>query len=366
VKSLPTPIKIAGVTSPPPGTRPVRPAHAFDQPALERYLAARLPEFRGPLAVWQYAGGQSNPTFLLQAASGEYVLRKKPPGTLLPSAHQVEREYRVMSALSGSGVPVPPCLTLCDDAAIIGTSFFVMRRVPGRILWDPKLPGFAPGERRALYEDMFDVLARLHAVDSAAVGLADFGRPGNYFARQVARWTQQYEAARTEDTPAMTSLAAWLPQRIPPGDDTAIVHGDFRLDNLIVDPHRPRVVAVIDWELATLGHPLADLAYACLAYYITPKGERRRGDTALIDEGIPTLDTCVARYVERTGRDARPHWPFLVAFSLFRLASIAQGVYARGLQGNASSTEALRYRDTARSLAELAWEVVTTPAAESG
>jgi aminoglycoside phosphotransferase (APT) family kinase protein len=347
------------MTSPPSGTRPVRPSHAFDEDALARYLTTHVRGFQGPLAVWQYAGGQSNPTFLLQAASGEYVLRKKPPGTLLPSAHQIEREYRVMSALAGTGVPVPPCVALCEDPSVIGTNFFVMTRVPGRILWDPRLPGFAPSDRRALYEDMFDVLARLHAVAPASAGLEDFGRPGNYFSRQIARWTQQYEAARTEDTPAMTSLAAWLPAHVPPGDDTAIVHGDFRLDNLIVDPDHPRVVAVIDWELATLGHPLSDLAYACLAYYITPKGERRRGETALADDGIPPLDACVARYAERTGRDARPHWPFLVAFALFRLASIAQGVYARGLQGNASSTEALGYRDTARSLAELAWDVVS-------
>ena len=372
------------MTSPPPGTRSVRPAHAFDAPALERYLASRIPGFRGPLAVWQYAGGQSNPTFLLQAASGDYVLRKKPPGALLPSAHQVEREHRVMSALAGTGVPVPPCLALCEDASVIGTSFFVMAHVPGRILWDPRLPGFSPADRRGLYDGMFDVLARLHAVDPATAGLGDFGRPGNYFARQVARWTQQYEAARTEDVPGMTRLAAWLPEHIPPGDETAIVHGDFRLDNLIVHPEEPRILAIIDWELATLGHPLADLAYACLAYYITPTGQpraRRRAplqpeaaDGAeplterraiveeaepLQDEGIPPLDACVARYTARTGRDPRPHWPFLIAFSLFRLASIAQGVYARGLQGNASSAEALRYRDTARSLAELAWEVVT-------
>jgi aminoglycoside phosphotransferase (APT) family kinase protein len=345
--------------SPPSGTRAVRSAHVFDERALERYLASHAPGFCGPLEVWQYAGGQSNPTFLLQAASGDYVLRKKPPGVLLPSAHQVEREFRVMSALAPTGVPVPPCVALCEDPSVIGTAFFVMKRVDGRILWDPKLPGFAPADRRTLYDDMFDVLARLHAVDPEAVGLADFGRPGNYFARQVARWTQQYEAARTEDVPPMTRLAAWLPEHLPPGDDAAIVHGDYRLDNLIVDPHEPRVVAVIDWELCTLGHPLADLAYACLAYYITPQGERRGGGTALIDEGIPELDTRIARYAGQTGRDARPHWPFLVAFSLFRLASIAQGVYARGLQGNASSAEALRYRDTARSLADLAWEVVS-------
>jgi aminoglycoside phosphotransferase (APT) family kinase protein len=349
------------MSSPPPGTIPVRPAHALDEAALARYLEAHLAGAGGPVIVWQFQGGQSNPTYLVQVAGGEYVLRKKPPGSLLPSAHQIEREYRVMAALHGRGVPVPVCRLLCQDPAVIGTPFFVMDRVPGRIFWDPALPDLAPSERHAVHHDMVAVLARLHAVDPAGAGLADFGKPGNYFARQIARWARQYEAARTDDLDSMTELARWLPAHIPSSDETVIVHGDFRLDNLIVDAGEPRVVAVIDWELSTLGHPLADLAYACLPYYITPYGVPRAGAGQLTGDGIPPLDDLVAAYADRTGRDARPDWAFLVAFSLFRLASIAQGVYARGLQGNASSAHALRYRETARHLGDLAWRIVSAP-----
>jgi aminoglycoside phosphotransferase (APT) family kinase protein len=263
-----------------------------------------------------------------------------------------------MAALAATGVPVPPCRLLCEDDSVVGTPFFVMDHVPGRVFWDPKLPDLPPDERRALYDDMVDVLARLHAVDYDAVGLGDYGRPGSYFARQVARWSQQYEAARTEEVPAMTRLTAWLPEHLPASEETTLVHGDYRLDNLIVHPTEPRIVAIIDWELSTLGHPLADLAYGALAYYITPRGAPREGGARLDDPGIPPLDTWVDQYASRTGRDVRASWPFLVAFSLFRLASIAQGVYARGLQGNASSAQALRYRETASDLAQLAWRVV--------
>lgn len=349
------------MTSPPPGTTSVRPGHAFDEAALARFLEARLPGFRPPLTVWQFEGGQSNPTFLLQTPGAQYVLRKKPPGRLLPSAHQVEREHRVMAALAGTGVPVPPCRLLCEDPAVVGTPFFVMDQVPGRVFWDPKLPGLSPAERCALYDGMIDVLARLHAVDCEAVGLGDYGRPGSYFARQVARWSQQYEAARTEDVPAMTALMAWLPAHLPASEETRLVHGDFRLDNLIVHPAEPTIVAILDWELSTLGHPLADLAYGALAYYITPEGVPREGQARLDDPGIPQLEAWIDRYASRTGRDVHASWPFLVAFSLFRLASIAQGVYARGLQGNAASAQALRYRDAARDLAQLAWRIVNDP-----
>jgi aminoglycoside phosphotransferase (APT) family kinase protein len=335
-------------------TIPVQPGLAFDEAALARYLSAHLDGFAPPLTVSQFSGGQSNPTFLLSTPSRDVVLRKKPPGRLLPSAHQVEREFRVMSALAAHGVPVPPCLLVCDDTSVIGTPFFVMARVEGRVLWDPKLPGFTPGERAALHGHAIDVLAAIHRVDVDAAGLSDFGRPGNYFGRQVARWTQQYEAAQTDDLPDMTWLIDWLPRHAPASDETTIVHGDYRLDNLIVHPTEPRIVAVIDWELSTLGHPLADVAYACLAYYITRDGERRAGPTALDDAGIPGVEAQVARYGALSGRDARADWPFLVAFSLFRLASIAQGVYARALQGNASDAHALRFKDTARQLSAIA------------
>ena len=341
-----------------PGTIPVRPGHAFDAAALSNWLSSHVAGFAGPIDITQFEGGQSNPTFLLRSPGGACVLRKKPPGTLLPSAHLVEREYRVMHALASTPVPVPACLALCGDASIIGTTFFVMAFVEGRTFWDPAMPDVAPDDRRRIWEGGFDVLADLHAVDPASVGLADFGRPGDYFSRQIARWSGQYDAAATEDVPAMRSLAAWLPANIPPRDETALVHGDYRIDNLLIAPDAPRVAAVLDWELATLGHPLADVAYACLPFYVMPDGSRRPANFDLEGvDGIPTHRSLVERYAARTGRDPLASWPFYVAFSLFRLASIAQGVYKRSLQGNASSASAARYRHAARQLSELAGEI---------
>ena len=264
-----------------------------------------------------------------------------------------------MNALAPTRVPVPPCLALCDDASIIGTTFFVMAFIDGRTFWDAAMPDVAADERRQIWEHAFDVLADLHAVDPIAVGLADFGRPGGYFARQIARWSAQYDAAATEDVPAMRSLAAWLPANIPPRDETTLVHGDYRLDNLLVARDAPRVAAVLDWELATLGHPLADVAYACLPFYVMPDGSRRPAslDLERID-GTPARRMLVERYAARTGRDPLAAWPFYIAFSLFRLASIAQGVYKRSMQGNASSASAGRYQHAARHLAELAGDIV--------
>jgi aminoglycoside phosphotransferase (APT) family kinase protein len=322
-------------------TTAVREAHRFDEAALASYLADHLPRFRGPLSVRQFEGGQSNPTYLLQAASGNYVLRKKPPGRLLPSAHQVDREYRIMTALKASGVPVPPTLLWCGDAGVIGTSFFVMGCVDGRVFRNPGLPGVSAPDRRAMCEDMVQVLARLHQVDVSAVGLSNFGRPGNYYARQIARWGQQYLAAKTDEIPAMDRLMAWLPEHIPAGDETTIVHGDYRVENLIFHPDEPRIVAVVDWELSTLGHPLADLAYNCLSYHLSaellgrPDGEADRA-------GIPAESDYVAAYCRATGRAGIADWHFYIAFSMFRLTSILQGVYARGLQGNAASAHALQ------------------------
>jgi len=337
-------------------TTPVRQGHELNRERLEEYLAEHVEGFRGPVEVRQFEGGQSNPTFLLRTSDRDYVLRKKPPGQLLPSAHQVEREYRVMTALRDTGLPVPQTRWLCADNAIIGTPFFVMECVDGRVFRQPHLPGVSADDRAAMYQDMADVLARLHTVDVAAVGLSDFGKPGNYYARQIARWGQQYVAAKTGDIPSMDRLMEWLPANIPPGDETAIVHGDYRVENLIFHPAEPRVVAIVDWELSTLGHPLADLAYNCLTYHLPPEALGRTDAADTDRRGIPDEAEYVAAYCRRTGRDGVPDWNFYLAFSMFRLASILQGVYARGLQGNAASSYALQRGAAARSIADHAWQ----------
>ncbi len=338
-------------------TTEVRAAHAFDVPRLAAFMQRHVGGFSGPLTVRQFKGGQSNPTFLLTAGGRSYVLRKKPPGKLLASAHQVDREYRVMRALAESGVPVPRMHALCEDDGVIGSAFYVMEHVDGRIFRDPQLPDLAAGERRAVYDDMNRVLARLHTIDYRAVGLEDFGKPGNYVGRQIARWSKQYEAAKTGVVEAMDDLIAWLPHHVPAGDETAIAHGDFRLENMICHPSEPRIVAVLDWELATLGHPLADLAYNCLPYYVQlPSGSLVGVDFAAT--GIPPQQEYVEAYCRRTGRAGVDDWEFYVAFSLFRLASIAQGVYKRGLDGNASSDQAMMYGAACEALASLAWTIV--------
>ncbi len=339
--------------------RPVRDAHRFDEARLADYLSGRLPGFAPPLAVRQFEGGQSNPTFLLETGGGRFVLRKKPPGDLLPSAHLVEREYRVMTALRGSGVPVPAMHLLCEDAAIIGTSFYVMDHVAGRVFRDPALPGLPPAQRQALYDAMNDTLARLHGVDWRAAGLADFGKPDRYLARQTERWTRQYQASKTEDIATMDRLIDWLPRHLPEDDAVAIAHGDFRLENLIFHPNEPTVLAVLDWELSTLGHPLSDLAYNCMPYHFPAEGLSFPGlgglDHAAL--GIPCESDYVAAYCRRTGRDAIPDWSVFLAFSLFRMAAILQGVYARALQGNAASERAAKMGGMPALLAGIAWEI---------
>lgn len=342
-------------------TTAVRPGHAIDSRQLEAYLATHLESFHGPLAIRQFEGGQSNPTYLLATPGGDYVLRKKPPGRLLPSAHQVDREYRVMTALRATGIPVPATRLFCADEAVIGTAFFIMDCVDGRVFRQPSLPGAPARDRAAMYDDMAGVLARLHGVDVAAVGLADYGKPGNYYARQIARWGRQYVAAKTEEIRAMDRLMEWLPANIPPGDETTIVHGDYRVENLIFHPTEPRVAAIVDWELSTLGHPLADLAYNCLTYHLAPEALGRV--SASVDanaeaedrRGIPSEADYVAAYCRRTGRAGIPDWHFYLAFSMFRLASILQGVYARGLQGNAASADALQRGAAARLIADSGW-----------
>ena len=338
-------------------TTDVRRGHEIDGRALERYLAEHLEGYRGPLEVRQFEGGQSNPTYHLRAASGDYVLRKKPSGQLLQSAHAVDREYRVMTALAETDVPVPVTLLMCTDALVIGTPFFLMDCVNGRVFRQPHLPGVSPADRARMYEQMAAVLASLHCLDPDSIGLGDYGRPGNYFARQTARWSQQYVSARTGDIAAMDRLMEWLPANIPPGTDTAIVHGDYRVENLIFHATKPQVVAVVDWELSTLGHPMADLAYNCLTYYLPPEAlglvQRSKDDRA----GMPSESEYIAMYCRHTGRDAIPQWNFYLAFSMFRLASILQGVYARGLQGNAASAYALERGAAARLIADKAWQI---------
>lgn len=337
-------------------TTEVRSGHEIDAAAIERYLADHVDGFLGPIQISQFEGGQSNPTYFLHTGARDYVLRKKPPGQLLPSAHAVDREYRVMKALAGS-VPVPPMLAMCDDAAVIGTPFFVMGCVDGRVFRQPHLPGVASADRATMYDDMAAVLARLHSVDVDAVGLAGYGKPGNYYARQIGRWSQQYVAAKTGDIPEMDRLMAWLPANIPPGDETAIVHGDYRVENLIFHPTEPRIIAVVDWELSTLGHPLGDLAYNCLTYYLPPEALGRSETVDQDRSGMPDEASYVATYLRHTGRGDLPQWNFYLAFSMFRLASILQGVYARGLQGNAASTYALQRGAAARLIAEKGWEI---------
>ena len=341
------------------GTKPVAAQHAFDEAALLRYLQQRIPGFGSRLQVEQFKGGQSNPTFRLTADSGRYVLRRKPPGELLPSAHAVDREFRVISALAGTPVPVARAHLLCEDLSVIGSMFYLMDCVDGRVLWDPALPGMTPGERRAHYDELGRVIAELHEVDPAAVGLADYGRPGNYLARQVTRWTQQYRAAETEPIAAMESLIEWLPQRIPPGDEVAVVHGDYRFDNVIFHPSEPRILAVLDWELSTLGHPLVDFAYHCMTWHMhTGATGRGLAGLDLAPLGIPGEAAYLQRYLERTGRRqavSAEDWRYYLVFNMFRLAGILQGITKRALQGNASNERALQAGRRARPLAEQAW-----------
>jgi aminoglycoside phosphotransferase (APT) family kinase protein len=340
----------------------VKSAHQFDQDKLAAFLKdQRLMAAVDDLNIQQFQGGQSNPTFLLTAGSKRYVLRKKPPGKLLPSAHMVEREYKVMKALEPLGYPVPAMHVLCEDDGVIGTAFYVMDFVKGRIYENPALldDGVTPADRTAIYQSMIDTMAQLHAVDPAAVGLADFGRQGGYIERQISRWSKQFEASRTEAMPAMHELIAWLPDNIPGPDETTVVHGDFRTGNLILDPKEPKVIAVLDWELATLGHPLSDLAYNCLGYHFPRENQQFNGMVGLdfAALGIPNEEQVVAMYCAATGRDGIADWNFYMAFNMFRISAICQGVYKRGLDGNASSENATDYGVKAQSAAKIGWQL---------
>jgi aminoglycoside phosphotransferase (APT) family kinase protein len=347
------------------GTQEVRAQHAFDVAALEAYLAPRLAGFAGPLSVTQFKGGQSNPTFLLRTPARAWVMRSKPgpAAKLLPSAHAIEREFRVMGALAGTDVPVARMELLCDDEAVIGRAFYVMQYVEGRVLWDQSLPGMTHAERGAIYAEMNRVIAALHRVDIGAAGLSDYGKPGNYFDRQIGRWSKQYLASQTETIDEMDRLLQWLPAHVPAGArdaaEVAVVHGDFRLDNLIFDRDAPRVLAVLDWELSTLGHPLADFSYHCMAWHIPPGTFRGIGGLDHAALGIPSERDYVRRYCERTGRadpDAvMADWNFYLAYNLFRLASITQGIAKRVVDGTAASAQARATGAATRPLAEMAW-----------
>jgi aminoglycoside phosphotransferase (APT) family kinase protein len=349
------------------GTKPVADSHAFDIAALQAHLQAALPGFAGPLQVEQFKGGQSNPTYKLVTPSRSYVMRTKPgpAAKLLPSAHAIEREFRVMRALHGSAVPVPEMLLLCEDESVIGRAFYLMEFIPGRVLWEQSLPGFEPAERGRLYDEMNRVIAALHQVDVAAAGLADYGKPGNYFERQIGRWSKQYQASITQPIDAMNELMQWLPAHMPASardeSQVSVVHGDFRLDNLVFHPSEPRVLAVLDWELSTLGHPLADFSYHCMSWHIPPGAFRGIGGLDLAALGIPNEADYVRRYCERTGR-ADPQavmadWNFYMAYNLFRMAGILQGIAKRVEDGTASSAQARQAGAGARPLAEMGWRI---------
>lgn len=341
---------------------PVRSAHRFDEEALARYLADKLEGFAGELTVKQFGQGQSNPTFLLGSGDREWVLRKKPPGKLLPSAHAVDREYRVIKALQDTDVPVPEACLLCEDDTVIGTPFYVMKRAEGRIFRIPSMPEVSSAkERTAIVDAMNETLAKLHQVDLKAVGLEDFGKSGNYMSRQVSRWTRQYEASKTDEVESMESLIQWLNEKIPDDETTTIVHGDYRLENMVIHPTEPRVVAILDWELCTLGHPLADLAYNCMPYRFPDDSGTNLGLGGLDLEalGIPSESDYVDAYCRRMGHGPISNWSFFLAFSIFRVAAIVQGVYKRGLDGIASSARAESLGIYVRFLSDTGWQIAS-------
>ena len=330
----------------------------FDVPAVEAYMAKHVEGFKGPLTVEQFKGGQSNPTYRLTAASGRYVMRSKPgpAAKLLPSAHAIDREYRVMTALAKADFPVPKTYCLCEDESVIGRAFFIMDCMEGRILWDQGIPGVTNAVRGQMYDEMNRVIAQLHSVDYQAIGLGDFGKPGNYFARQIGRWSKQYRQSETEKMPAMDRLIEWLPENIPEGDETSIVHGDYRLDNMVFHPTKPRVVAVLDWELCTLGHPLADFSYHCISWHIPGGLFRGISELDLNSLGIPDESSYVKAYCKRTGRDRIDNWDFYISYNMFRLAAILQGIAKRSLDGTAASDRADDAGKRAGPLGEMGWK----------
>jgi aminoglycoside phosphotransferase (APT) family kinase protein len=340
------------------GTMAVREQHRFDVARLEAWLNEHVPQARGAVTVEQFKGGQSNPTYRITAGGTPYVLRRKPPGKLLASAHAIDREYRVITALARAGFPVPRSYALCLDETVIGTAFYIMSYVEGRVFWDPTLPELEARERRPIYEAMNEAIARLHGLDYAALGLGDYGRPGNYAMRQIDRWTRQYRASETEQIEAMDRLIEWLPANAPGVEETSIIHGDFRIDNMVFHPSEPRVVAVLDWELSTLGNPLADFAYHMMPWRLGPDAYRGLAGCDLGALGIPSEEEGCALYCRRTGRQSLPHWDFYIAFNMFRLAAILQGIMGRVREGTAASLRALDSGRRARAIAEAGWRQV--------
>jgi aminoglycoside phosphotransferase (APT) family kinase protein len=342
------------------GTKEAAPALRLDTARLAGYLAQHVQGFAGPLTVRQFKGGQSNPTYLLETPARRYVLRRKPPGKLLPSAHAVEREYRVITALHAQGFPVAEPLILCADESVAGTSFYLMSFVEGRVFWEPQMPGSNATERAAVYDAMNATIARLHSFDPVAIGLADFGKGDNYVARQVDRWSKQYRASQTETIEPMERLIEWLPLHIPPAGSPRLVHGDYRLDNLIVAAREPNILAVLDWELSTLGDPLADFTYHLMAWHM-PHTDSTAGTATLARHdiaalGIPSMADYIDAYVARTGLDPRPHLPAYLAYNFFRIAAILQGIIGRVRDGTATSEFAPAKAKMIRPLADKAWE----------
>jgi aminoglycoside phosphotransferase (APT) family kinase protein len=340
------------------GTKEVAERLRFDIGRLEAYLRAHVGGFAGPIAVRQFKGGQSNPTYLIETPARRYVLRRKPPGKLLPSAHAVDREFRVISALHAQGFPVPEPVVYCADEAVIGTAFFVMSHVDGRVFWEAEMPASHPAERAAVYDAMNATLARLHNYEPAAIGLADYGRGENYVGRQIERWSKQYRASETDKIEEMERLMAWLPANVPPPQPPRLVHGDYRLDNMIVAPDSPKVLAVLDWELSTLGDPLADFSYHLMQWHMPPSeagtGSLIGFDLAAL--GIPALDDYIDAYVKRTGLDPRPYLAVYLAYNFFRIAAILQGIVGRVRDGTATSAVAAAKAALVRPLATKAWE----------
>jgi aminoglycoside phosphotransferase (APT) family kinase protein len=337
------------------GTREVDPRHALDLAALEAWLADHVEGYAGPLSIRQFKGGQSNPTYELTTPGAAYVLRRKPPGQLLASAHAMDREFRVISALGAQGFPVARAFALCEDDGVIGSMFYVMEKVEGRVLWDLKLPGLEPAERRAIYDAQVDTLAALHAFDPDKIGLGDYGRPGNYFARQVGRWTKQYAASQTHSIPDMDRLISFLPQSLPPEVAPRVVHGDFRLDNLMIDNESPSVKAVLDWELSTLGDPMADFSYLLIGWVLPASQKNGINGADLKALGIPSIEETVERYALKAGVEKPSNLDWLMAYNLFRLGAICQGIGGRVRDGTAASAHAVSMAAQVEPLSQAAW-----------